>query len=48
MMVREHGGEIVLLAPGWTSLIVVWRVVASKRISPQCIQRQPESPAWSE
>ena len=24
---REHGGEILLLAPGWTSLVVVRRVV---------------------
>ena len=30
-----HGGEILLLAPGWTSLVIVWRVVGRFFYSPQ-------------
>ena len=33
----ERGGEILLLAPSWTS-VVVWRVVASMSISPPCTE----------
>ena len=30
-----RGGEILLLAPGWTSVVVVWRVVGRFSYSPQ-------------
>ena len=47
-MPGEHGGGILLLAPGWTSLVVFWRLVASKRISTPCTERRREGPDCSE
>ena len=44
----ERGGEILLLTPGWTSVVVVWRVVASMSISPPCTVQRRESPDWGE
>ena len=41
---REQCGEILLLDRGWTSVVVFWRLVASKRISTPCTERQREGP----
>ena len=44
----ERGGEILFLAPSWTSPVIVWCMVASKRLSLPCTERRREGPDCDE
>ena len=41
-----RGGEILLLTPGWTSLVIIWRVVGRFSYSPQATHLSLLFGAW--